>query len=143
MKRIYLDNCCYNRPFDDQTQIRIQLETLAKLQIQRDVRADKYELVWSYVLDYENSMNPFEEKKQAIEPWRNIAKINVSENKRIIEKAEELEKEGLKAFDALHIAAALSAKCEYFLTTDKKLINHEVKGICVMNPITFIAEQED
>lgn len=24
---IYLDNCCYNRPFDDQTQERIHLES--------------------------------------------------------------------------------------------------------------------
>jgi ligand-binding SRPBCC domain-containing protein len=25
--RVYLDNCVYNRPFDDQTQIKIALET--------------------------------------------------------------------------------------------------------------------
>ena len=24
--RIYLDNCCFNRPFDDQSQIKIKLE---------------------------------------------------------------------------------------------------------------------
>lgn len=24
---VYLDNCCYNRPFDDQTQERIHLES--------------------------------------------------------------------------------------------------------------------
>lgn len=29
--KIYLDNCCYNRPYDDQSQVRIQLETQAKL----------------------------------------------------------------------------------------------------------------
>lgn len=32
--KVYLDNCCYNRPYDDQTQIRISLETQAKLYIQ-------------------------------------------------------------------------------------------------------------
>lgn len=36
--RIYLDNCCYNRPFDDQTQIKVLIETLAKLDIQRQMR---------------------------------------------------------------------------------------------------------
>lgn len=25
--RVYLDNCCYNRPYDDQSQMRIHLET--------------------------------------------------------------------------------------------------------------------
>lgn len=34
--RVYLDNCCYNRPFDDQRQVRVRLETEAKLRIQRD-----------------------------------------------------------------------------------------------------------
>ena len=88
MTKIYLDNCCYNRPFDNQTQLKIQLETIAKLQIQRDIRDGKYELVWSYVLDYENSMNPFEEKRQSIEPWRNIANQNITENEEIISLAE-------------------------------------------------------
>ena len=32
--RVYLDNCCYNRPFDPQNQTRIQIETLAKLAVQ-------------------------------------------------------------------------------------------------------------
>jgi len=31
---VYLDNCCYNRPFDDQSQVRIELETKTKLYIQ-------------------------------------------------------------------------------------------------------------
>ena len=26
--RIYLDNCCFNRPYDDQSQLRILLETM-------------------------------------------------------------------------------------------------------------------
>ena len=29
--RIYLDNCCFNRPYDDQSQPRIRFETQAKL----------------------------------------------------------------------------------------------------------------
>ena len=32
--RVYLDNCCYNRPYDDQTQLRISLESQAKLYVQ-------------------------------------------------------------------------------------------------------------
>lgn len=75
--KIYLDNCCYNRPFDDQTQMKIHLETQAKLYIQAQIREGKYDLVWSYILDYENSKNPYEEKRLAIAPWRNIAVICV------------------------------------------------------------------
>ena len=31
--RVYLDNCCYNRPFDEQTQLRVRHETEAKMEI--------------------------------------------------------------------------------------------------------------
>jgi hypothetical protein len=50
--RIYLDNCCFNRPFDDQNQIRINLEAQAKLYVQSLIKDDKIELAWSYILDY-------------------------------------------------------------------------------------------
>jgi len=64
--KIYLDNCCFNRPFDDQSQLRIRLESEAKLKIQEDIRAGIHELVWSYILDYENSRNPFQERARQI-----------------------------------------------------------------------------
>jgi hypothetical protein len=61
--RVYLDNCCFNRPFDDQGQVRVRLETEAKLEIQRRIKDKKLELAWSYMLDYENQANPFEERR--------------------------------------------------------------------------------
>ena len=51
--------CCYNRPYDDQSQMKIALETQSKLQIQNMVKEGKLELVGSYILDYEASRNPF------------------------------------------------------------------------------------
>ena len=71
--KIYLDNCCFNRPFDDQTQIRIKIETEAKLKIQEEVRSGNIQLVWSYVLDYENNRNPFLERKTRITGWKKYA----------------------------------------------------------------------
>ena len=68
--RIYLDLCCFNRPYDDQSQVRIRLETEAKLSLQDKVRCGECELVWSAVLDLENSKNPFIEHMQAISQWR-------------------------------------------------------------------------
>ncbi|MDR1811691.1 MAG: hypothetical protein LBQ87_02590, partial [Candidatus Fibromonas sp.] len=62
--KIYLDNCCYNRPFDDQSDIIIRLETEAKLFIQQKVKENALELVWSFILDYENSRNPFEDRRE-------------------------------------------------------------------------------
>lgn len=64
--RVYLDNCCYNRPYDDQNQLRIHLETEAKLYIQELIVEKEIELVSSYVLLYENSQNRDAHKKTAI-----------------------------------------------------------------------------
>jgi hypothetical protein len=44
MQRLYLDNCCFNRPFDDQQQLKIWLETQAKLSIRQQVLGGTYEL---------------------------------------------------------------------------------------------------
>lgn len=50
---IYLDNCSFNRPFDSQMQLKIFLETQAKLEIQKMIKQNKYDLVWSYILESE------------------------------------------------------------------------------------------
>jgi hypothetical protein len=71
---VYLDNCCFNRPYDDQTNLTIEIETKAKLYIQKQIEIGKIDLVWSYVLEYENGNNPYPEKKNAIGRWENIAK---------------------------------------------------------------------
>ena len=142
MVRIYLDNCCFNRPFDDQSQLKIHLEAQAKLFIQDKIRCGVYKLIWSYILEYENSKNPFEEKKKAIAPWKNIASEFIKENETILNYAENLAERGVKTFDALHIAAAVYAKCDYYVTTDRKLLNTPVSEIKIVNPIGFISEME-
>ena len=143
MDKIYLDNCCYNRPYDDQSQLKIQLETQAKLKIQHDIKQGDYKLVWSYIMEYENSNNPFEEKKRAIAPWKDIADENIVESESILQYAEGLADKGIKTYDALHVACAVEAGCDYFLTTDKKLLNTQIDEITVVNPIQFVIEKED
>ena len=64
--RIYFDNCCYNRPYDDQSQIRISLEAQAKIFIQNVVRYGKLELATSFVLRHENNKNPYANKRISI-----------------------------------------------------------------------------
>ena len=43
--RIYLDNCVFNRPFDDQNHLRVRLETEAKLYIQAKIKQGDLQLV--------------------------------------------------------------------------------------------------
>ncbi len=56
--RVYLDNYMFNRPFDDQSQLRVKFETEAKLYIQDKIKNKEIELIWSYILEFENNHNP-------------------------------------------------------------------------------------
>lgn len=138
--RIYLDNCCFNRPYDDQSQLRIRLEAEAKLYIQSAVLLGKLELTWSYILDYENAANPFEEKSSAIEFWKNYAIVDITETPEILKMAEYIKEKGIKSKDALHIASAIAAKCDYFLTTDDSILRNlsSFEEIHVLDPIGFV-----
>ena len=140
--RVYLNNCCFNRPFDDQRQTRVQLESEAKLCIQEYIRARTLELAWSCILDFENTANPFEEGRTTISRWRPYATIDVEETATILQAANALVELGLKAKDALHIACAIAGECTYFLTTDDDILRRgkDVRGITVLDPTAFVRE---
>ena len=143
--RVYLDNCCYNRPYDDQSQMRISLEAQAKLYIQGLIRSSQMELVSSYVLRYELSRNPNPNIKDGIQRFIDeFSYVYVSEkNNEEIEKiALEIKKTGIKKMDALHVACAIYSKAEYFLSTDDRLLKYKTDKIKVENPMTFIREME-
>ena len=57
--------------------------------------------------------------------------------------AESLAIKGIKTFGALHIACAVSAHCEYYITTDKKLLNTPIPEIKIVSPIDFVNEMEE
>jgi predicted nucleic acid-binding protein len=141
--KVYLDNCCFNRPYDDQDSLLIRIETEVKLEIQDRVRSGIIELGWSYVLDYENSQNPYEERSDEIIEWRKIAIDNILESQSVLNRMHGYEKLGIKSTDALHISCAVQANCNYFITVDKGILNKKklVQDIKICNPIEFIEEQ--
>ena len=141
--KIYLDVCSYNRPFDIQTQMKIRLETEAKLHIQANVREGIYALCWSYILDYENGKNPYREKRSMIAPWKEIAVDYCPPSESILSRGKGIMTLGVKQMDALHIACAIERKCDYFITTDNGLTNKAIANIKVINPIDFVREMED
>ena len=139
---IYLDNCCFNRPFDDQGQIRIRLEAEAKLFIQQQITDKRLELVWSYILDFENSANPFPERKMSIARWKSRATVYVVESAALLVLANEIQSLGVAPKDALHVACSIEAKCAYFMTTDDQIskITTHYGNIRVINPVAFVTE---
>ena len=57
--------------------------------------------------------------------------------------AESLHTKGIKTYDTLHISCAVFAGCDYYLTTDKKLLNTPIPEIKIINPIMFVNEMEE
>ena len=142
---IYLDNCCFNRPFDDQSSMKVFLETQAKMMIQSHIRDNTLSLLWSFILDYENSANPDEMVMEEIRLWRKSAKEIITLDENIVKFDVDLTNAGFGKKDALHIACACRARADFFITVDKGIIKkaNSVKEIKIVNPIEFISFLEE
>jgi len=136
--RVYLDNCCFNRPYDDQMQLKIELETKAKLFIQDLFVQKKLDFVWSYMLDYENSNNNFYQKQAAIQKWQSLAVVDIDETPEILKISCEIQKSGIKPADSIHIACAICAECNFFITTDDRVLKYSDERITICDPVQFL-----
>lgn len=142
---IYLDNCCFNRPYDDQSYVSVNIETQAKLVIQELVSDNKMNLIWSFILDFENSANPDEIIQNEIFLWRQKASLIIFNNDDIIEKAKTLKEHGFSNKDSLHLAAAIEGKADFFITVDKGILNKKIhiNELLIISPVDFVAFLED
>ena len=141
MKRLYLDMNIYNRPFDDQSQVKIRLETIAIYAILKMIKEDKFSLLWSFMLEFENSLNPYEDIRMEIEMASSLASEKIKMGEDILTAAKNLESKGIKPRDAIHLACAIKGKADYFSTCDDKLIKKAkpMQGeIVILSPIDFI-----
>ena len=140
--RLYIDTSVYNRPFDDQTQPRIWLETLALGLILQLVESGEATLVNSSVLEFENSRNPFPLRREWMERCLSLATEYERVDDAIRDRAQEYEKQGASAIDALHIATAESANVDFFIACDDRLLkkgkHFKVKSI---NPVDFVQQE--
>ncbi len=142
---IYLDNCCFNRPFDEQNQVRVLLETEAKLVVQERIREGSLDLAWSFMMDFENEANPFEERRNSVSIWKHLASTNISESESVIERAESIIKHGIKPKDAIHLSCAIEAQCDVFLSTDKGILNKAnlISKLAIINPVDYNFNNND
>lgn len=136
-----MDVCCFNRPFDDWSQLRIGLEAEAILTIIQYFQTEEWLLIGSIALDSEIEQTPDLDKKQQVKDLLTLAKTKISLNEVIQERTKTLVKLGFKSFDALHIAYAESAIVDVFLTTDDRLLNNATRNqailkIPVKNPVS-------
>lgn len=67
---------------------------------------------------------------------------DITENQELLGVAEILQGHRIKNIDSLHIASAINAGANYFLTTDAGILKKamHIQRICVTDPIEFIRE---
>lgn len=104
--RLYIDLNCFNRPFDDQNQERIRLETEAVLGILTRVAEGKDILLWSWVLSFENDKHPKPDRRDEISVWEGRSERSVPLSTEVEERARRIAQQGIDALDAAHLASA-------------------------------------
>lgn len=114
MPRIYLDVCCFNRPFDDQTQARIRVETEAVLAILERCETGEWELMISEMVEIEVAQIADLERRQRIEGALLMARSRVLVDDVAANRGEELQNLGFQGFDAIHLACAEIAQADVF-----------------------------
>ncbi|MBC5793683.1 MAG: PIN domain-containing protein [Sphaerospermopsis kisseleviana] len=143
--KIYLDVCCLNRPFDDQSQPRIYLESQSVITIINQCQSGNWKLINSTALIAELNQTPDLERLKNVKKMLSIAKIKVINSHFIETRSTELQQLGFSSYDATHIASAERSNADVFLTTDDRLIkkaktNSQLVNVRVDNPVQWLAE---
>ena len=144
--RIYHDVSCLNRPFDDQTQSRIHLESEAVLLILDEIDAGRWEQVSSRMAKLEIQAIPDAVRRRRVAQLLPQTTIELSGG--IFDRARELVGYGLKAADAVHTAAAEESQAAVLLTCDDRWLRKADQisaklSVSIANPIDWLQEQYD
>jgi len=140
--KLYLDLCLFYRPFDDQSNERIKLETNILIILLGYVSSGKAHLVNSFALEFENSKNPNLENRLKVTSLLSYASDYIEYDEKILARSLSFEENGVMSMDALHIACAESANVDFFITCDDKLVNQlkkqeNLKIVCY-DAISFV-----
>lgn len=142
--RIYLDCCCYNRPFDDLTQNRVHDESDAILSILNRSRTDGNVILGSKVLKMEIRKISDIGKHEHVKMLYQMTGEYIPFSAEIQARAEQIQRaSAIHNMDSLHLASAEVGKADVFLSTDDKLVRACQKldlHMRVMNPVSYLAE---
>jgi predicted nucleic acid-binding protein len=143
---VYVDASCFNRPFDDQRQERIERETEAVLLALQRIETGDDELAWSPALTLELSAHPEAEIREQLMTWAARAHVVPASTPAVQERVKAFVGEGLKPLDAAHLAFAEAAACGVLLTCDDRFLRRSQTldlSVRVLNPVQYVSETTD
>ena len=143
--RLYLDACCLNRPFDDQSQDRVRIEADAVEAIVDQIEQVHHQLITSEVVDREVARHPDPDRRAQLVGILRLTDRHVLWRLAEDTRAQELQTLGFDVFDAAPLACAESGEAQLFLTTDDQLLrcaerNARTLRVRVVNPSRWITE---
>ena len=140
-----MDVCALCRPFDDQSALRIRLETNAYYLVVQGIQNGDFELIVSPA--HYNEVDKIRELQERYEIHSLFASIGREARCDLLEarrRAEELHSKGFGAADAAH--AAFAELCaDYLITCDDKFLKkyrREAARISAMGLVEFCVEKE-
>jgi predicted nucleic acid-binding protein len=144
--RVYLDVCCFNRPFDDQGSDRVRMESEAVKGILHRISRGVWRGVAGPVVDLE--MRQMLDVKRRAEVMLMAADMQerVQPEEAEHARAAALRRWGFGAVDAMHVACAEKAGVDVFLTTDDSLLKAAARmgrrqlKVRVANPLQWFEE---
>jgi hypothetical protein len=143
--KVYLDMCALKRPFDDQQQGRILVETTAVIRILDAAAFGSLSLCNSAALIAENEQNPNRQRRERVAVLLDWVGKPVRATGPLLRRAEQLLRQGFGDMDALHLAFAEVVRADWFLTVDDELLarSRRVKlAVPVADVIQFVREQK-
>ena len=143
--RIYLDVCCLNRPFDDQSQERIRLASEAVKLVLDLVAKGMHAWISSEAVEFEIARHPDDDQRMSLQILISQANERLTVDNQVAARAAQLQAAGLPPMDSVHLAVAEWHDCDVFLTTDDTLLRRVARigkelGLRVANPVQWIAE---
>jgi len=143
-RRIYLDVCALCRPFDDQDQMRIRLETDAVQLLLSHVGAAHLILMVSPAHEVEiNAIDDPAEREHLVSMLRQMGQRIAFDPKHTRNRAEDLTQQGLGPADAAHLAFAEEAEAD-FITCDDRLLRQCERvrpSVWFGTPVAFCDEE--
>ena len=145
--KIYIDVCCYNRPFDNPAhllQASVQAEITAIMSALEVCRVENFSVIGSPAVVLEiNKIQNDVKRRQVMGFYLGAKTEEIQSTDDIEARTQQLIGLGLRMLDSYHVAFSEAANVDYLLTTDTRLVNAAPRmglKIKVINPIKFLQE---
>ena len=143
---IYLDVCCLNRPYDDQSQDRVRIEAAAVMLILQRVDRGEWQLVSSDAVMDEIDQTPDRDRRRRVQLLAAKAAVILTAGPEERDRAHELAGIGFAPYDAAHVAFAERGAADVLLTTDDRFIRRAQREaarltVRVENPVVWLSQR--